>query len=918
MTALDATDDCIVILHSVHKKHAAKQFTRIVDRKTGEVKIKNRSYANENRFRVECIRLGSVDDFAATLDRLIGEPFAFVIRGAPLPCINLDNSPRWKRPHGGQPATFGETSHFWFFLDLDHILAPPLCDVVNDPEAAIEHLIGLLPAALQDAHCWWEFTASQGLPKTDSNAADTLSARLGFWSDTRLTDAELKRWATAVNRAAGYKLVDPSLFDAIQAHYLAAPRFFGMADPLPRRHGIRLGLEDTVSLVIPPPADVKHPTEPGEGYAPGRGVAAYLAMIGKPDFREPIKKAIASCIGTYGAAVDCTKLKKEIRQAIDAADPDGRDQETLDRYKSDDHLDSIIDAIRAFQGDRPGRGLMPGAPPEFDVIPPLSEPEKERPDRRPIVRLVEGDLPMVIDRCEQLLLTINNDIFAFGDQIVRPARRPIRIADEQKVIGLRVVSVAPGYMVDCFTRNIKFERYNKNKGDWVPADCPRNLASIYLERMGLWKLRQLSALTTCPLLLADGRIIDQPGFDATTGIYFDPQGIKFPPVPEIPTKNEARAALTMLISPFREFPFVNEEARSVLRSLLLSSVSRHAYRFVPLHAFDATAIGTGKSKLLDCGSIMLTGHECAVVSQPKDEVEFEKKLFALLLAGDPLVSIDNCDDPLNSPFLCMTLTQPLVQSRILGLSKTASIPNSVLMCANGNNFSLTRDMQRRAIIGKLDAGVEKPWERTFTTEDPVVVFKRERAQLVVAALTVLRAYIVAGQPKQSAPPLGGFEQWGRLVRDCILWLGEADPCLTIEATRAIDPKRLELIAVVTQWREVLGPRSLTARTAAEEACAMMLERGTGPNSTDRYVFVHPAFCNALLEVAAGRPGERGLVHGISINRLGAWLRANKGTIVSVFGGQGTYQCRLVDDGVSAGYGRWRLQEQHQDGATWTR
>jgi hypothetical protein len=357
-------DDSIVVLHFIRRKHAAKQFTRVVDKKTGQVKIKNRSYANENRFRVECVPLGGVTEFAATLERLIGEPFAFVIRGAPLPGIDLNNTPRWKRPHGGQPATFESAAHYWFLLDLDHIPVPPLSDVVNDPDAAIEHLIGLLPAEVRDARCWWEFTASQGLPKTDPNAPDTLSARLGFWSEVPATDSEFKRWATAANKAVGYKLVDPVLFDPIQPHYIAAPSFVGMADPLPRRHGIRLGLEETVSLIIPPP-DAKHPDEiSGEGYPPGRGVKAYLSMIGKLHFREPIKKAIASYIGAYGAAADCTELKKAIREAIDAADPGGRDEDILDRYKSDQHLDGIIAAIRIFQGDKPGRGAPPEPPPD--------------------------------------------------------------------------------------------------------------------------------------------------------------------------------------------------------------------------------------------------------------------------------------------------------------------------------------------------------------------------------------------------------------------------------------------------------------------------------------------------------------------------------------------------------------------------
>jgi hypothetical protein len=369
------TDDFIAVLHSVNRKHAAKQFTRVVNRKTGEAKIRNKSYGKENRFRVEIIRLSGFVDLAAALDRLIHQIFAFLIRGVPIAGINLNHTPRWKRPHSSQPATFEAAAHNWFFLDLDHIPAPPLCDVVNDPGAAIEHLIGLLPAQVHDATCWYEFTSSHGLPKADPAAPDTLSARLGLWSEVPLTDDELKRWATAVNKAAGYKLIDPSLYDCIQPHYVAAPSFFGMADPLPRRHGIRRGLEETVSLIIPP-ADAKRPDAiGGAGYAVGRGAAFYLSRIGKPHFRGPIVSAIASFIAINGAEADCEDFKNDIRKAINAADPGGRDEDALERYKRDEHLDDIIAAIRAFQGDKPGSGFIPAPPPELDAnaLPPDEE-----------------------------------------------------------------------------------------------------------------------------------------------------------------------------------------------------------------------------------------------------------------------------------------------------------------------------------------------------------------------------------------------------------------------------------------------------------------------------------------------------------------------------------------------------------------
>jgi len=523
-----------------------------------------------------------------------------------------------------------------------------------------------------------------------------------------------------------------------------------------------------------------------------------------------------------------------------------------------------------------------------------------RPERgiRPVIQLAGGELPNIIDDAEQVLIANDRGIFAFGDQVVRPARRPIRIADDKMTTGLRLVPIAPAHMAERFTKHIDFQRFDKKIGKWVSVDCPRNVAVAYLERIGLWRLRQLSALTTCPLLLPDGRILDKPGFDEASGILFDAQGIGFPSVAASPTKAEALQELDFLMMPFRDFPFVDEASKSVLRSLLLSSVSRFAFPFVPCHGFDAPAIGTGKSKLFDCASILLTGRECAVVSQPGDEVEFEKKLFAILLAGDQLVSIDNCSCALDSPFMCMVLTQPLVQSRILGFSKTASIPNNALLGANGCNFSFAGDMLRRGLTGRLDAGVEKPWEREFQTEDPVIVFRRDRARLVTAALTVLRGYVAARRPRQAGVPLGGFEGWARVVRDTLLWLGAADPTLTIEATRRADPARQSLETVVTQWREVLGDRTLTTRTVIEEACGGNIDPTTG--NPNRLAYWHPEFRNALLDVA----NDQGRV---SADRLGKWIRDNLHKVVG--------QYRLAAGTLRDGNARWKLEQRQADG-TW--
>jgi hypothetical protein len=275
----------------------------------------------------------------------------------------MHHTKRRFRPHGGEPATFTAAPRRSFALDLDHLPCPAAIDPVIDPEGAIEYPIGLLPAELADASCWWQYTSSQSLPLPDG-AVDTpsLSARLWYWHESPLSDADLKRWAAHAD--AKTRIVDPSLFHPIQAHYVAAPIFDGMADPLPRRCGVRRGLDDAVSLIIPP-ADAKDPESiSGEGWEPSRGVEAYLAEIGgERGFREPIKSAIASFVAAYGSKADASKLKAAIREAIDKADPGGRGADVIERYKSDEHLDDLIKAIREIHiaaGDKPGVGAPIG------------------------------------------------------------------------------------------------------------------------------------------------------------------------------------------------------------------------------------------------------------------------------------------------------------------------------------------------------------------------------------------------------------------------------------------------------------------------------------------------------------------------------------------------------------------------------
>ena len=76
-----------------------------------------------------------------------------------------------------------------------------------------------------------------------------------------------------------------------------------------------------------------------------------------------------------------------------------------------------------------------------------------------------------------------------------------------------------------------------------------------------------------------------------------------------------------------------------------------------------------------------------------------------------------------------------------------------------------------------------------------------RPRLYAAALTILRAYMLAGRPAHGKPRLGSFEAWDDLVRGAVVWVLGVDPCEGRKRLREEDDEDIELIrALLGAWR----------------------------------------------------------------------------------------------------------------------
>ena len=211
-------------------------------------------------------------------------------------------------------------------------------------------------------------------------------------------------------------------------------------------------------------------------------------------------------------------------------------------------------------------------------------------------------------------------------------------------------------------------------------------------------------------------------------------------------------------------------------------------------------------------SIIGTGRAAPRWPPVTEDEEERKRLLTVALAGYPAIHIDNVTKPLGSPALDLALTAPSFSDRILGKHDSREAPLSMVWLASGNNMQFKGDTARRIVPIDLDPKMERPEERTGFQHNPLTPWvQQERPRLTVAALTIIKAYFAAGCPAQGVTPMGSFEQWSDLVRQALIWAGEADPNEGRKGIEAeSDPEYEKLATLLQAW----------------EACYPLLQGGT--------------------------------------------------------------------------------------------
>jgi hypothetical protein len=315
--------------------------------------------------------------------------------------------------------------------------------------------------------------------------------------------------------------------------------------------------------------------------------------------------------------------------------------------------------------------------------------------------------------------------------------------------------------------------YKGSRNGQTAISPPMFVATNILALEG-WDFPALSCVVEIPVLRPDGSIVDRPGYDQNTGVYYWPDPwLKVPPIPESPSRDEIRQSVELILETIGEFPYVDEASRANAIALLLTPLIRQAVKgVVPIGLIDAVNQGTGKSLLSDVIALIPTGRTASMTTMPGNEEEWRKRITSDLYGGTTLIFIDNIAGRLDSPTLASVLTAWTWKDRWLGVNKMVEVPNRATWVGNGNNIQLGGDMQRRAYWIRMDAKSATPWTgREFKHPDLIAWVIENRHHLIGALLTLARAWYAAGQPKADLKPIGRFEEWTEIVTGVLAHAG---------------------------------------------------------------------------------------------------------------------------------------------------
>jgi len=317
---------------------------------------------------------------------------------------------------------------------------------------------------------------------------------------------------------------------------------------------------------------------------------------------------------------------------------------------------------------------------------------------------------------------------------------------------------------------------------------------------------KLSGSISMPLFVPPGNIVSA-GYHVPSGLFVRgaPRGLNSRAQPI--EQGMAGVAMDYALEPWSDFPFTGDRDRSVLLALIVTILLRHnVYGPVPIFGISAPVMGTGKTIMVEMVGMLTLGKRPSTMLPTRDENEMRKRILAIALKAHRFVLLDNVEGELRSPSLAAAVTGQRITDRILGKSEVVDVDSKSVWAITGNSLIIGGDLERRALMLRIDAGMAHPGRRRFarTPECLAIAISARRASMLRKIFSCLAGFYTAGAPRHLASPLGSFEAWDSVVRSFVVWCGLVDPVIE-------DQPHADLDLLLNTWYAILGdqPMSVT-------------------------------------------------------------------------------------------------------------
>jgi hypothetical protein len=339
--------------------------------------------------------------------------------------------------------------------------------------------------------------------------------------------------------------------------------------------------------------------------------------------------------------------------------------------------------------------------------------------------------------------------------------------------------------------------------------CSRDHAGLVLAAAAISpRVRELDLIVAYPVY-RPGFDLAFPGYNANGRVFYD----EHPDLVGLQPHREG--ALDVLGDLVMDFPLKDDASRENVYGLMLTLVLRPAIEgCVPFHLFMASLERTGKGRLIDTAGIAVTGHQVRPLQLTEKEVEREKRISSLLIAGRPVAHFDNIPggEVMDSPALASLATAyPRWGGRLLGKSLDLDLPNRVVVTMSGNNVRAMGELCKRTVPIVLESKTPTPELRDdFVHADCLAHAASRRREVLAALLGLVESWRAAGMPT-SRMRMGGFERWTAAVGGVLgcagatAWMTNYRKWVSLADDAGADAEKL-----VREWARMYGERPITA------------------------------------------------------------------------------------------------------------